>query len=83
MNLGKVMMSKAGEIVRVDWKDGGYVFYTYDDDGNLTQDGRWNYTWDADEKFSPKRRTIGWATLRYGDKRGKNARVLAKSQKMM
>ncbi|HSE16369.1 MAG TPA: DUF6402 family protein [Pyrinomonadaceae bacterium] len=26
--------------------------YTYDDDGNLTSDGRWNYTWDAENHLS-------------------------------
>lgn len=26
--------------------------YTYDDDGNLTTDGRWNYTWDAENRLS-------------------------------
>ena len=25
--------------------------YTYDADGNLTQDGRWNYTWDAENRL--------------------------------
>ena len=25
--------------------------YTYDDDGNLTQDGRWDYTWDAENRL--------------------------------
>jgi RHS repeat-associated protein len=25
--------------------------FTYDDDGNLTQDGRWNYTWDAENRL--------------------------------
>jgi RHS repeat-associated protein len=37
---------------------GGNVFvpqsleaYTYDDDGNLTSDGRWNYTWDAENRL--------------------------------
>ena len=26
--------------------------YTYDDDGNLTSDGRWTYTWDAENRLS-------------------------------
>lgn len=37
---------------------GGYVFlpqavetFTYDDDGNLTSDGRWNYTWDGENRL--------------------------------
>ena len=37
---------------------GGRVFvpqaaetFTYDDDGNLTSDGRWNYTWDAENRL--------------------------------
>jgi RHS repeat-associated protein len=37
---------------------GGAVFvpravetFTYDDDGNLTSDGRWNYTWDAENRL--------------------------------
>jgi len=25
--------------------------FTYDDDGNLTSDGRWNYTWDAENRL--------------------------------
>jgi RHS repeat-associated protein len=25
--------------------------YTYDDDGNLTSDGRWTYTWDAENRL--------------------------------
>lgn len=25
--------------------------YTYDADGNLTSDGRWNYTWDAENRL--------------------------------
>jgi len=25
--------------------------FTYDDDGNLTQDGRWTYTWDAENRL--------------------------------
>lgn len=25
--------------------------YTYDDDGNLLSDGRWNYTWDAENRL--------------------------------
>ncbi len=25
--------------------------YTHDDDGNLTQDGRWDYTWDAENRL--------------------------------
>ena len=25
--------------------------FTYDNDGNLTQDGRWNYTWDAENRL--------------------------------
>jgi YD repeat-containing protein len=36
----------------------GYFFwpkrqenFTYDADGNLTQDGRWNYTWDAENRL--------------------------------
>jgi RHS repeat-associated protein len=36
----------------------GHVFvaqtperFTYDDDGNLTQDGRWSYTWDAENRL--------------------------------
>jgi len=37
---------------------GGLVFlpqavetFTHDDDGNLTSDGRWNYTWDAENRL--------------------------------
>jgi RHS repeat-associated protein len=37
---------------------GGSVFlpraveaFTYDDDGNLTSDGRWNYTWDGENRL--------------------------------
>ena len=26
--------------------------FTYDDDGNLTSDGHWNYTWDADNRLA-------------------------------
>jgi RHS repeat-associated protein len=26
--------------------------YTYDDDGNLTSDGRWTYTWDAESRLT-------------------------------
>ena len=25
--------------------------YSYDFDGNLTQDGRWNYTWDGENRL--------------------------------
>jgi len=42
----------------------GHVFvaktpeqFSYDDDGNLTQDGRWTYTWDAENRL------IGMQTL--------------------
>ena len=42
----------------------GHVFvaqtpeqFSYDDDGNLTQDGRWSYTWDAENRL------IGMETL--------------------
>ena len=37
----------------------GHVFvpassevFVYDDDGNLTKDGRWNYTWDAENRLA-------------------------------
>jgi len=36
---GKVFMPQAMEV------------YTHDDDGNLTSDGRWNYTWDAENRL--------------------------------
>lgn len=36
---GRVFVPQAGET------------YTHDDDGNLTSDGRWNYTWDAENRL--------------------------------
>ena len=46
-------MSASEENVR-----SGYVFvrnmaevFSYDLDGNMTSDGRWNYTWDAENRL--------------------------------
>lgn len=37
---GRVFVPQAAEVL------------TYDDDGNLTSDGRWNYTWDGENRLS-------------------------------
>ena len=36
--------------------------FTYDADGNLTQDGRWNYTWDAENRLVQMETRTGLAT---------------------
>ena len=35
---------------------------TYDDDGNLTQDGRWSYEWDAENRLRTMETTTDAAT---------------------
>ena len=37
--MGSVLVPKTPEV------------FTYDADGNLTQDGKWNYTWDAENRL--------------------------------
>jgi YD repeat-containing protein len=33
--------------------------FTYDADGNLTQDGRWTYTWDGENRLIEMKRDTG------------------------
>lgn len=37
--------------------------YTYDTDGNVTADGRWNYTWDAENRLIEMKRDTSTPTL--------------------
>ena len=46
-----VSVSTSGEVEEGDHYLSGTATQTYDADGNLTQDGRWTYTWDAENRL--------------------------------
>lgn len=46
-----VNSSLGGNLTRNIWLPASPQAYTYDNDGNLTQDDRWAYTWDAENRL--------------------------------
>ena len=60
--------------------------FTYDADGNLTQDGLWNYEWDAENRLIAQElrsdvRTTTWKRLEYSyDREGRRIRKLVKTR---